>query len=191
MDGFLTRRFLARFLVCAALGAAAPVAAASDTIRGVPFPLELADFRRGPVIDNEPNHPGLGVSIPYSGPGVVATVFVYDLGLSNIPSGVVSREVRAQAAQAEREIFSARPNVEVLQPLSAGEASCQRFLRAKYRFPEHSSVANQWVHSYLYVGSAKGNFVKIRLSYREGAGLLFRADAANRFAAAICTLTSQ
>src|SRR5205823_10753372 len=50
----------------------------------------------------------LGYSIAYNGPGVVASVYVYDKGLKKIPDGVTSDVVKAEMKQAAGDLELAR-----------------------------------------------------------------------------------
>lgn len=178
-------------LMGAAVSLAGAHALAAETIRGIPFPLDIGDFRRTGVINNEPEHPGMGVTIRYSAGGPFATVFVYDLGRPRVTQGAEGHEVRAQALQAEHDIRTVRGAIEVLQPIAAATGPCQRFVRAKYRFMDRGTSTGQWMESHLYLGVAKGQFVKIRVSYPDDQARPVGEAAAVRFAEAVCELSSR
>jgi hypothetical protein len=70
-----------------------------DKATGLVFPPELGAYKRGPITSYP--DPKLGVKVEYIGPGK-ADVFVYDMGLQEIPTGVDSQAVEEAFQQSLR-----------------------------------------------------------------------------------------
>lgn len=165
-------------------------AIAADVYRGLALPAELAGFERGEMTDFEPRAKGFGMSIRYDTPGIKATVYLYDMGIRGLPEGADNQNVQAQAQQSMRDIEQMHSDVRILEAFAHGPDSCSNFLRTKVSYIEARSGAA--LHSYLYLGSKKGNFVKLRVSH--GAELPFAIDAAKselRFAQSLCRSVNQ
>jgi hypothetical protein len=149
-------------------------AAAADDLSelrvlGFDFPSEINDFTRGDIIDNELKHPGLGYTIAYHGPqaGEEATVYVYDLGIRNIPDGPLNTAARQAFDQAAGDVLATegypglgRVKVSMVDQYvansGAGEA---QFLCAEFVFQMADGSAQR---SYLYLTGARSKFLKIR-----------------------------
>ncbi len=167
-----------------------PIAAnSSDLTRGFTLPSELAGFQRGTIIDNEPRSKGLGISVPYTAPGVQATVYIYDRGIQSLPDGFEAPAVQEQAQQAVRDIFITYTEVHELKKLAPGVGSCSKFLRAEFSYINPRSNPAELLHSYLYVGGRKGNFVKIRITHPAKFASAIGEVAELRFAQELCKST--
>jgi len=169
---------------------AAP-AVAVDAYRGIELPAQLAGFRRGSVTDNEATSPSLGLTIAYGAPGIKATVFVYNSGIQRLPEGTNNVTVHAQAQQALQDITNAYSGVHILEPLAPGPGSCANFLRAKVSYKDKRPDATELLHSFLYIGSRKGNFLKVRLSYAAKLAFATGVVSEFRFTQAFCALVNQ
>ena len=87
------------------LGIARPNAVRQDVfLLGMRFPEYVAGLRRGRLVDYENQRAGLGYSAGYDKGEERATVYVYDLGTSIIPTELVSNTVRQQFARAQNDI---------------------------------------------------------------------------------------
>jgi hypothetical protein len=184
-------KWIARAGFCALLAAQVVVEArAQESVRGFRFPAALAGFERGEILDNEHRGKGLGVSVAYRAPGIKATVFVYDLQIRDLPEGIGSPVVQAQAVQAVRDVFAAYVDVQVLEDLAPGPQRCGDFLRAKLSYIEPRSTAKEVLHSYVYLGSKGGSFVKLRLTYPAAMAASGAASAERAFAQALCRIAN-
>ncbi len=175
---------------CSLLPLAVPTGAADD-FRGIRLPIEIAGFQRGSIIDYEARKKGLGISVAYGGHNIKATVFIYDMEIENLPEGINNLTVQKQAQRAFQDILQAHPEAETLEPLSKGSGACATFLSAKVLYQGDPSRPNEPLYSHLYLGSRRGNFVKVRLTYAAkhafATGVLFEA----RFAQALCRAANE
>lgn len=168
------------------LGPCFTYVAAADHYRGIWLPTELGGFERGPIYDNEAQMPGLGITVAYSAPGVKATVFVYDLRNRSLPEGIDNAVVKEHSQQALADILSVHSNVSVLEPLAPATGSCSNFLRVKLSYVERGGGSGEVIHSYLYLGTRRGSFVKLRLSYPVSLAFKTGVVSEARFAQALC-----
>jgi hypothetical protein len=158
-------------IACAFLMALLCAAAADDLAElrglGFDFPSEINGFARGDIIDNEAGHPGLGYTVAYHGPraGAEATVYVYDLGIRDIPDGPSNAVARQAFDQAARDVLATEGYVgrvkitmvdRYVAESRAGEA---QFLCAEFVFQMADGSAQR---SYLYLTGARSKFLKIR-----------------------------
>jgi hypothetical protein len=151
------------FLLAFAL---APLASA-EPVKLLPGPFELPD-RIGPMrLDGEPHRyedPRLGSSYQYSGGGLSFTLYVYDLGVRDIPDGGNTRlsceAFEGAKADVERAGYSdVRLKSEQLARLDpAAETPLAREAIFEY------TRANQPQVSYIWLTSAGKVFVKARFS---------------------------
>jgi hypothetical protein len=163
---------------------------ASDFHRGIQLPTEISGFNRIEVIDNEATSKGLGITIAYGAPGIKATVFIYDMGITGLREGINNPTVKAHAQQALQDIFRVHPDAKVLDKLSQGSGSCTSYLRAKLVYEEGPELTREAFHSYLYLGSKKGSFVKVRVSYPARLAFATGVMSESRFMEAICASTN-
>jgi hypothetical protein len=166
-------------------------AGAQEAVRGFRFPAELAGFQRGEILDNERRGKGLGVTVPYGAPGIKATVIVYDLQIQNLPEGIGSPVIQSQAVQAVRDVLATYVDVQVLEDLAPGQQHCASFLRAKLSYVDPRSPMKELLHSYVYLGSKGGSFVKLRLTYPAAMAASGAESAGQAFGQALCEITSR
>lgn len=181
-----TSRESGRLALAAVLIAACTSAVAATAAGAFEFPAMLGGFLRGEQIDFESREPGLGIGVHYFGPGVKATVYVYGFRIADLPEGIESDVVRVHAQQAAEDIRAVNGEVEVLSAQAPGSGHCTSFLQAKYSFADRGSPSGGAAHSYLYLGSRKGNFVKVRITYPAQGDLAAKEAAQERFAQALC-----
>ena len=157
----MTARFaLMGFLACAAFAHAEPV-------KLLPGPFELPE-RIGPMrFDGQPHKyddPRLGSSYQYMGGGLSLTVYVYDLGATDIPDGGDTRLACEAFEGAKGDVLHAgyqdmqlkSQQLARLDP--AAETPLAREAVFEYTRSGHASV------SYLWVTGAAKEFVKLRFS---------------------------
>jgi hypothetical protein len=148
------------FLACTTLANAA-------TVKLAPGPFELPD-RIGPMrFDGEPHKyddPRLGASYQYSGGGLSLTVYVYDLGATDIPDGANTRLACEAFEGAKGDVMHAGyqdvvVKSEQLARLNpAADAPLAREAVLEYTRNDRPTV------SYLWVTGASKQFVKLRFS---------------------------
>ena len=179
-----SRLFLAICMIPSSLFS--PLAVAADSYRGIPLPAQLGGLERGTIIDNEVRSRGLGITVAYGSSGVKATVFIYNLGIQDLIEGIESPTVKAHAQQTLKDIIESHTDVSVLEPLSPGIGSCAGFLRAKLSYVEKGGSTAEPLHSYVYLSSRKGSFVKARVSYAARIAFATGTLSESRFAEALC-----
>jgi len=74
---------------------------------GMSFPDHLAGMDRGKIADFEKDHPGLGISVGYNGPRIIATIYLYTMGMTSIPDDTDSPAFVAHFRQTAEDIFQA------------------------------------------------------------------------------------
>jgi hypothetical protein len=87
---------------------AQPAPSGPVTFHGVTFPEQIGGADRISVRDYERTDPGLGYSAGYRYGAWISTVYVYDLGLAQVPGDVRSPVIRQQFEQARRDIYGRR-----------------------------------------------------------------------------------
>lgn len=131
------------------------------------FP-EVKDFTRS-KIRTFPDAK-LGYSIAYSNPSLIATLYVYNKGLEEIPDGAKSKTVKDEMKQVRADLQAAvkqglymsakekgAEEVVTLGGKGSPEAVRQRFILEVEKVGERESEA--------YVMGYKNHFLKIRISY--------------------------
>lgn len=145
------------------LGAIALISAAEAsegrTFFGLTFPETIEGARSGAFNDYETTDPGYGYSVQYSRPGWNMTVYIYDLGLSVIPSNVESGPILDAFEQAKKEIALRFNGVDPRREFTASKDGGPKFLCASYTV-QTSAV----LESLLCVTSRKDKFVKFRVT---------------------------
>lgn len=78
----------------------------ADSLFGIPVPKSISGLHRGEITNNEVTSPGLGFTVPYHGPMIEATLYIYDLGLKEIPANLLDDSVRQHFDGATRDVLS-------------------------------------------------------------------------------------
>ena len=147
--------------------AGVPLAVSAQTVTLLPSPLELP-ARIGPLLhDGAPHHfsdPRLGSAWQYDGEGQSLTVYVYDLGIKNIPDGSDSVETCEQFEQAKGDVFQAKyPGTEFkseqLVRLSP-PADLPLAREAVFEF----KVDGRPAHSFVWITGSANLFMKMRFT---------------------------
>jgi hypothetical protein len=135
------------------------------------FPGRLAEFQQSRV--HQYDDPRLGVSVAYILDGLgKADIYVYDLGLPEIPPGIDSDVVKSAFASADNDIAYMHEtghyvDMEKLLPLGAvldARGSGQKLYVRSYRFRLNREGAEP-VMSWLVLTGFHNRFVKIRFSH--------------------------
>ena len=161
------------------LGIARPNAVRQDVfLLGMRFPEYVAGLRRGRLVDYESQRAGLGYSAAYDKGEERATVYVYDLGTSIIPTELISNTVRQQFARAQNDITgNIGPNkyskVTAVGKYSiADDEGNARYLCASYEIEQDGKQQD----SYLCLTSWDDRFVKFRVTMPHAAGSMNEAS---------------
>jgi hypothetical protein len=150
--------------------------AASDTSKpfvepatGTTFPPTLGKWKRGQDRDYGP---GWGVSIAYHSPppgGVTASIFIYNLGLKDIPTGPSSQVVKDAFAETKREVDEAmQQRGGSARQLAEGEAllgatpDSLKALRVSFAIVYKDGYEET---SDAYLTGYKNQLLKLRLTY--------------------------
>jgi hypothetical protein len=139
---------------------------------GLIFPEKVAGLERQPkVFDYEVSDPGLGMSVGYNGPGIVATVYLYTMGLHDIPGDVNAPVIKDVFRSAADEIATMNKYgyysglvtlFERTEPLSNAGTGRQT-LHGNYRFFRVGHQIESLSH--LYLTSYRNHFFKVRYTY--------------------------
>ncbi len=139
------------------------------TLYGLTFPPAVAGMERFSVREHEKDNPGLGYSVGYRQPEVVATVYIYDLKQRDIPDDPSSPAIKAQLAAASADIFRTQQQGVYLKVESRDEFSLAdargrtRLLCAAYWLTRTDGE----LASYLCVGGWSNKFIKFRITGQQ------------------------
>jgi hypothetical protein len=169
MRSFFSRALVLFWLWFATGALAGPVAHATS---GIVFPEVVAGFERTGFHDYESKHPGLGFSCSYRAAGMFATIYVYTAGLAAVPADIRHPALRKLREQTVREI------VEFAH--GRGETAKQtirRTVTARTSMGERLILFDGFTidapkgglrSTYVWLWTARGHFVKVRLTRRGG-----------------------
>lgn len=133
--------------------------AASGQPRGLPA--QLGELERVRIENFEDRQRGLGKGFIFRGPRMHVTIYEYDLDLRWVPEGIEAEPVRAQFAQAMREVVKVHQDaVQLGQPVSTRFAGVD-FLAVSYRYKYANDGPE--VVSHLLLTGHHGQYVKIRI----------------------------
>lgn len=134
-------------------------------IGGIDFPRTLGGFELKSVNDLEKLSPGLGVSLNYNVPGVVATVYVYGATWGNIPDGADSPIIKKHFASVKNDVIKIHPDAKILDRESQFLVEGIPVLHSASQYISIVEGARKAEESHLYLTALKGNFVKVRITY--------------------------
>ena len=157
------KRFLKWFAIIFITAAWAPAFAAN--VQGMNFPKHLGTFTLNSVINNEKEVPGQGTSLLYDAPGVKASVFVYDLGMKGIESGIDSKAVRDEFLKTTGDVRTVHPDAQNLDSSKQLTVSGIPLLHVAFQYVESEPGSQDTVFSNLYITANNGNFILIRTTY--------------------------
>ena len=136
-----------------------------QTVRGFALPESIGSFSLRSVIDNERDRRGLGSSVNYHAPGVKASVYIYDFGIRQLPEGTDSDKVQKHFSQTKADVLTVFPKAQVLLQEESVTAGRLPLLHAAFRYTEERVGRRDPLISHLYLGSYRGSFIKVRISY--------------------------
>jgi len=173
---FMTRLIGAVLVVLGALAVAAPLRAADyvEKQTGVAFPDTIGKFMREGV--HELPDRRLGVAIRYYVRKLAkADIFVYDLGMAGIGTGVASPLVRSQFEQMQRDVFRIQDRGDYVGVTLLGETGANELprvgalslLHARFSYAEKSAAGTVGpkLMSHAYITGFRGALFKLRITY--------------------------
>jgi len=142
--------------------------ARADIVGGIDVPKKIGAFELQKLIDNETEKPGLGKTLVFYHPEVVATAYVYNAGLTSIPNSIDAQVVLKQFNQARGDVLKLYPTAKLTYAHLIEEVQGYRVLHADFIIPDSTSNRSAIKNSELYLTTCRGNFVKIRTTYYDG-----------------------
>jgi len=135
---------------------------------GLTFPASIAGAERISVRDYEKDHPGLGYSVGYRQPGVVSTVYIYDLKKRGIPDDPSAPAIKAEFDAAKGDMMvvlqqGLYSKVEPKEQFWAADAHNRTRLLCGAATVVRSDGPDE-LASYLCVGGWNGKFIKFRIT---------------------------
>lgn len=155
--------------VLAALLSSSTLAAVHDDALGIDFPDQIGGLTFEKRFEFP--HKDEGVNIRYVGDGpVIGSIYIYNPGLSQIPSGIDSTVVRHHFEQ----IIAAVKHMETVGKareidLTAGQKETTSYAGCGPQFIRRGYVMDldgQRLSSFSYLTGVKNQFVKLRITYR-------------------------
>lgn len=137
------------------------------SVHGIPLPLELGKTPRLRVVNYEANSPGAGVSASYVNAVYSVTLYVYDLGLSNLPEDPLSSSVMEHFQESvQGALTSADSNGERLECKAAHGVSLEPDSGVNYLVATFGLENDQGrFRSFIFLTTKNGRFVKLRMSF--------------------------
>ena len=137
------------------------------------FPEKIAGMVKGKVTNFEHERPGLGISIGYNTPSITTTIYIYTLGLTNIPNGAGSKAILQHFKQVIADVYAAErfglyKSVMKLskETVSLGcDAGSSKALSALLAYTQSGTER----FSRIYLTGYKDHFIKIRFTYDKAA----------------------
>jgi hypothetical protein len=126
------------------------------------------------------------VTVAYSAPEIKATVFIYDLGNTNLSDDSTGTFTQREAERSLREVQDLNRPIIVLEDLSSASGPCAGFVRATLKYNERGNAATEPLRSHLYLGIRRGKFVKLRISYPDRLSFKTGVVSSARFAEELC-----
>ena len=145
--------------------AAAWIPAFAANVQGMNFPKHLGTFTLNSVVNDEKEIPGQGTALLYEAPGVKASVFVYDLGMKHIESGIDSKAVRDEFLKTSGDVRTVHPDAQNLDSSKNLTVSGIPLLHVAFQYVESEPGSRDIVFSNLYITAKNGNFILIRTTY--------------------------
>lgn len=142
---------------------------------GIVFPDEIAGFQREGVSDHESRSPGLGFSYHYKLPTrVLASIYIYTAGLASVPTAIdhpVMTQLREQTVREIAHFAQSRGD--------AARHSLNATIKVKTDGGEVPVLFDGFIisspggarNTFAFLWSARGHFMKIRMT-REPGGVL-------------------
>jgi hypothetical protein len=142
---------------------------------GLAFPDEIAGLRREGVEDLEGRHPGLGFAYKYDGgPGWYATIYVYTLGIFEVPTAINEPTMARVHEQSIGDIFKGAQQhdekVDGPRPTDLKLQTEQGEVAALFDGFTVRSPTSGPRETFLCLWPARGHFLKTRFTAPGGSG---------------------
>ncbi len=154
------------WLACAAAGAKDEGYKHPGT--GIVFSDTIGELRRGGVTNYEADHPGLGISVKYRGDGIIADIYIYDMGLKKIPSDPTSPILKTHFQAVLKDIYIMEKlgrykSVKEIKEdvINLGEKSPVKALHSLFSL----TMGGHASYSHVFLWEYENKFFKIRYSY--------------------------
>ena len=134
------------------------------TIFGITFPWMLCGLVRGGLTNYESTQPGLGFSVPYDDKDVSVTIYIYDNGLSDIPTDLNDYVVEDHLGAIFGEIMRSPSYLKVDHNATyriSRPSEAEDFLCGKFTVIDQEKEISD---SYIYLTTFNGKFIKLRIS---------------------------
>ena len=129
-----------------------------DTESGLNMPFDLGFLHYQDSRDYEINQNGLGLSLAYGINGLMATIYIYDLNIEDIPLSLESTSVFDQLSNAVADFKGMHPDAE---DVSEGVLGSENIIFIVFSMNDDTET------SLIGLSTVNGKFIKIRLSYRN------------------------
>lgn len=131
-------------------------------MRGIPLSTSLGCFELVHITNNERSNQGLGFTAAYSGGASgEATIYIYDLGLPEIPDGPKSELVVQNFRESAASFRHIHKDAQLVSSSLVSTATRpSAFLGAEFRV----SGGKGPFHTFLMLTAFRGSFFKMRLS---------------------------
>lgn len=141
------------------------------TFHGLTFPSTIAGAERFSVLDYEKDSPGLGYGVGYRQPGVVTTVYIYDLKKRDIPDDPSAPAIATQLEAGKADMLraprqGANLTIEPKDQFSIADVHSRTRLVCIAAKLVRTDPPNELV-SHLCVGGWKSKFVKFRITTEQ------------------------
>ncbi len=127
------------------------------------LPPEIGDMVRGEMRTYD--KPELGVSVVYSGPGMTATVYLYDGGLKNLPESLDDPVVVEHFKSTLHDVSSLIA-LGLVREVQVRDAAMLKYAgQPEYLYAQLAlDTVNGPEDSFLFLTSYQGQFIKIRMT---------------------------
>lgn len=137
-----------------------------------PLPPVISEMQKKAVRDFESKKAGLGYGFPYGKKGAASEIFIYDIGVKNIPSGPKNDIITSHMEKAKQEIYAAQKTgaysgVQLKSTFDVSNAAGKPvFTCAAFSYTRKDIGA---ADSYLCLTGAAKKFVKVRMTMVQSA----------------------
>lgn len=126
---------------------------------------EIAGCRLTSIINNEAEHPGLGVSLLYACPSVKVALYIYDSQRKDITADIYSEVVRTAFDEARSQVYQVFPGCTDVGADSVCAVSDFLCYRSIFEFGLQVDSGEVRHLTHLYFGSLGKHFFKIRATH--------------------------
>lgn len=128
------------------------------------FPDRLAGMEKTTVSDYEKKWPGFGVGVDYNAPSITLSIYIYTMGLKNIPSDFSSPVLRKELSKAIEEVRKPYDDVRITsrgEVILGTSVASPKALAASFDYTQDGTRRQ----SELYLLAYHDHFFKVRFTY--------------------------